>query len=241
MGSLGDGVAAGGVAASSVLGSTPASAGGAAASSTLGSAGVSAGGAAASSIFGAAGTAGSGTVSSSLALPGSSTMARTWPPGVSGIERTAVSSDITAAPPFGVANDDIDGKGARVLVAPVNSGMVSDNVGETIATGDGGPYPTGGYHTTSRFASTLPMFPGYGVWDGQAFEGGDGVIDSKFPSVSYPSCPNSCPHSPCRTGAPLWAGCFAEVASLCASIPTAATTGGTTSASPRSLPAASDD
>jgi hypothetical protein len=119
----------------------------------------------------------------------------------------------------GGCNDDIDGKGARVLVAPVNSGMVSNNVGETIATGEGAPYPAGEYHTTSTFASTLPMFPNYGVWDGQAFEGGPGVIDSKFPSVSYPACPNGCPHSPCRTGAPLWAGCFSEVASLCASDP----------------------
>jgi hypothetical protein len=118
----------------------------------------------------------------------------------------------------GGCNDDIDGKGARVLVAPVGSGMVSNNVGETVAVGEGAP-PAGQYHTTSRFANALPMFPNYSVWDGQAFEGGPGVIDSKFPSVSYPACPNSCPHSPCRQGPPLWAGCFSEVASICAADP----------------------
>jgi hypothetical protein len=125
-------------------------------------------------------------------------------------------------------NDDIDGMGAHVLVASVGQGMVSNNVGETLATGEGAPYPAGQYHPVSRFANTLPMFPipnsnpvqYYAVWDNQTFEpGGAGTIDQKFPTVSYPSCPNGCPHGPCRTGAPLAPGCFSEVASLCASDP----------------------
>jgi hypothetical protein len=112
-------------------------------------------------------------------------------------------------------NDDIDGLGARFVVASVSSGLSTNNVGEP------------DLHPTSRFTGDLPMFPlpgdpsrRFSPWDGQNFYSSNaGPIAGKFPAVNYPTCPNGCPHSPCRTGAPLTAGCFSEVGSICAADP----------------------
>jgi hypothetical protein len=112
-------------------------------------------------------------------------------------------------------NDDVDGTGARFVVAAVSSGLVSNNVGEPVL------------HPPSRFAGDLPMFPlpgdpsgRFSVWDGRNFYSSDaGPIAGKFPPVTYPTCPNGCAHTPCRQGPPLSAGCFSEVASICAADP----------------------
>ena len=119
-------------------------------------------------------------------------------------------------------DDNIDGKGANLLVNNQSfATLSSNNVGEPAL------------HPISRFVNALLMYPGFTIWGGENFFSlgpnktkfdGTGT-DPVMPAAENTCVANGCAHSPCSTGSPLQPTCFADSQTVCGFDPYCCNTG----------------